>query len=103
MSILWAITKELNTLIDVQLVYLMASPLLIYLSKKQYGKTNQAPVQSAINRLSIHTLEQISSELAIFDASYKQGNLIAPYQALAHICIKFCQPLNISLPCHPVN
>ncbi|ASM53435.1 DNA polymerase III subunit delta [Pseudoalteromonas nigrifaciens] len=102
-SILWAITKELNTLIDVQIGLLNGEPIANLFKQKAIWKNQQAPVQSAINRLSIHTLEQISSELAIFDASYKQGNLIAPYQALAHICIKFCQPLNISLPCHPVN
>ena len=102
-SILWAITKELNTLISVQLGLLNGEPIANLFKQKAIWKNQQGPVQNAINRLSINTLEQINSEVALFDASYKQGNLIAPYQALAHICIKFCQPLDIPMPCHAVN
>ncbi|EWS97887.1 DNA polymerase III subunit delta [Pseudoalteromonas sp. SCSIO_11900] len=99
-SILWAINKDLNTLLSVQQGLLQGESLATLFKQKAIWKNQQAPVQTAINRLNIHTLENISSELALFDASYKQGALIAPYQALAHICIKFCQPLDIPLPCH---
>lgn len=102
-SILWAINKELTTLLNVQQGLLNGEPLANLFKKNGIWKNNQAPVQNAINRLNIHTLEHISSELALFDSSYKQGNLIAPYQALAHICIKFCQPLDIPMPCHALN
>ncbi len=102
-SILWAINKELNTLISVQLGLLNGEPLATIFKQKAIWKNQQAPLQSAIKRLNLTTLEQISSDLAQFDASYKQGNLIAPYQVLAHICIKFCQPINIALPCHALN
>lgn len=99
-SILWAITKELNTLMNVQLGLLNGESLTNLFKKNAIWKNQQRPVQNAISRLNIHTLEQINSDLALFDASYKQGTLIAPYQALAHICIKFCQPLDIPMPCH---
>lgn len=102
-SILWAINKELTTLLNIQQGLLNGEPLANLFKKNGIWKNNQAPVQNAINRLNIHTLENISSELALFDSSYKQGNLIAPYQALAHICIKFCQPLDIPMPCHALN
>ncbi|MEG3758455.1 DNA polymerase III subunit delta [Pseudoalteromonas carrageenovora] len=102
-SILWAINKELNTLMSVQLGLLNGEPIANLFKQKAIWKNQQGPVQNAINRLNIQTLEHISSELALFDSSYKQGNLIAPYQALAHICIKFCQPLDIPMLCHALN
>ncbi len=64
-------------------------------------KNQQAAVQQALNRLNINTLEQIIKHLAQFDAAYKQGNLVAPYQALMQICLVFCQPVAMPLPCHP--
>lgn len=102
-SILWAITKELNTLIDIQLGLLNGEPIATLFKQKAVWKNQQGPVQNALNRLNINILEEINSDVALFDTSYKQGNLIAPYQALAHICIKFCQPLNMTIPCHTLN
>lgn len=77
-SILWAINKDLNTLISVQQGLLQGESLATLFKQKAIWKNQQVPVQTAINRLNIHTLESISSELALFDASYKQGVLIAP-------------------------
>ena len=102
-SILWAINKELTSLLTIQQGLLNGEPIAQLFKKNGIWKNQQGPVQNAINRLNINTLEQISSELALFDSSYKQGNLITPYQALAHICIKFCQPLDIPMPCHALN
>ncbi|TMO77825.1 DNA polymerase III subunit delta [Pseudoalteromonas sp. S3785] len=102
-SILWAINKELTSLLTIQQGLLNGEPIAQLFKKNGIWKNQQGPVQNAINRLNINTLEQISSELALFDSSYKQGNLIAPYQAIAHICIKFCQPLDIPMPCHALN
>jgi len=90
-------------LLTIQQGLLNGEPIAQLFKKNGIWKNQQGPVQNAINRLNINTLEQISSELALFDSSYKQGNLIAPYQALAHICIKFCQPLDIPMPCHALN
>ncbi|MFP5303669.1 hypothetical protein R2R70_21045, partial [Cobetia sp. SIMBA_158] len=78
---------------NVQLGLLNGEPIASLFKQNAIWKNQQGPVQNAVNRLNITVLEQINSDIALFDASYKQGNLIAPYQALAHICIKFCQPL----------
>ncbi|MBB1292891.1 MAG: DNA polymerase-3 subunit delta [Pseudoalteromonas rhizosphaerae] len=102
-SILWTITKEANTLLSLQLGLQQGEQLATLFKQKAIWKNQQGPIQQALNRLSIHTLEQITQLLAQFDASYKQGNLIKPYQALAHICLVFCQPLVIPLPAHPLN
>lgn len=99
-SILWALNKDLNTLLSIQQGLLMGESITTLFKQKAIWKNQQVSIQNALNRLNISTLENINSDLALFDVSYKQGLLIAPYQALAHICIKFCQPLNIPMPCH---
>ncbi|BDF93857.1 DNA polymerase III subunit delta [Pseudoalteromonas sp. KAN5] len=102
-SILWAITKEANLLLTLQLGLQQGEPLASLFKQKAIWKNQQGPIQQALSRLSIATLEQITQLLAQFDASYKQGNLVKPYQALAHICLVFCQPLAFPLPAHPLN
>ncbi|NMM40726.1 DNA polymerase III subunit delta [Pseudoalteromonas arctica] len=102
-SILWTINKEANTLLNLQLGLQQGESLANLFNQKAIWKNQQGPIQQALNRLSIATLEQITQLLAQFDASYKQGNLVKPYQALAHICLVFCQPLTIPLPAHPVD
>ena len=102
-SILWTITKEANTLLSLQLGLQQGEQLATLFKQKAIWKNQQGPIQQALNRLSVATLEHISQLLAQFDASYKQGNLVKPYQALAHICLVFCQPLAFPLPVHPLN
>ncbi|WP_283710480.1 DNA polymerase III subunit delta [Pseudoalteromonas prydzensis] len=102
-SILWTITKEANTLLSLQLGLQQGEQLATLFKQNAIWKNQQGPIQQALNRLSIATLEQITQLLAQFDASYKQGNLVKPYQALAHICLVFCQPLAFPLPAHPLN
>ncbi|MGS0497254.1 DNA polymerase III subunit delta [Pseudoalteromonas mariniglutinosa] len=102
-SILWAITKEANLLLTLQLGLQQGEPLASLFKQKAIWKNQQGPIQQALSRLSIATLEQITQLLAQFDASYKQGNLVKPYQVLAHICLVFCQPLAFPLPAHPLN
>ncbi|MBQ4831679.1 DNA polymerase III subunit delta [Pseudoalteromonas sp. MMG010] len=102
-TILWAINKDLTTLKSISQGLLRNQPLASLFKQKGVWKNQQASVQSAINRLKIENIEQISNDLALFDSQYKQGLLVAPYQALAHICIKFCQPVSIPLPHHNDN
>jgi DNA polymerase-3 subunit delta len=99
-TILWAINKELSTLHAIQTGLLTGQSMATLFKQKAIWKNQQGAVQHALNRLNLNSLEQINSDLALFDSSLKQGLLIAPYQALAHICIKFCQPVNVALPCH---
>ncbi|MFY8326245.1 DNA polymerase III subunit delta [Pseudoalteromonas sp. ZZD1] len=102
-SILWTINKEANTLLSLQLGLQQGENLTALFKQKAIWKNQQGPISQALNRLTVHTLEHIMSLLAQFDASYKQGNLIKPYQALAHICLVFCQPVAVSLPAHPLD
>ncbi|KPH93409.1 DNA polymerase III subunit delta [Pseudoalteromonas porphyrae] len=102
-SILWTVNKEANTLLSLQLGLQQGEQLAALFKQKAIWKNQQVPVQQALNRLSIQTLEHIILLLAQFDASYKQGHLVRPYQALAHICLVFCQPLAMPLPAHPLN
>lgn len=97
------VTKEANTLLSLQLGLQQGEQLATLFKQNAIWKNQQGPIQQALNRLSIATLEQITQLLAQFDASYKQGNLVKPYQALAHICLVFCQPLAFPLPAHPLN
>ncbi|WP_404340540.1 DNA polymerase III subunit delta [Pseudoalteromonas mariniglutinosa] len=100
MSMLWAVTKEASTLLAMQQELLNGANLTQLFKQKAIWKNQQGLVQQALKRLNVHTLEYITQLLAQFDASYKQGELIAPYQALSHICLVFCQPLSVPLPCH---
>jgi DNA polymerase-3 subunit delta len=101
MSIFWAINKEASNLLAMQLARLTGANMTDLYKQFNIWKNQQATIQHALNRLNSKVLEQIIKQLAQFDAAYKQGNLIAPYQALTHICLVFCQPLSIPLPCHP--
>ena len=101
MSIFWAINKEASNLLAMQHARLTGANMTDLYKQFNIWKNQQATIQHALNRLNSKVLEQIIKQLAQFDAAYKQGNLIAPYQALTHICLVFCQPLSIPLPCHP--
>ncbi|WP_421418510.1 DNA polymerase III subunit delta [Pseudoalteromonas lipolytica] len=101
MSIFWAINKEASNLLAMQHARLTGANMTDLYKQFNIWKNQQATIQHALNRLNSKVLEQIIKLLAQFDAAYKQGNLIAPYQALTHICLVFCQPLSIPLPCHP--
>ncbi|QMW13451.1 DNA polymerase III subunit delta [Pseudoalteromonas sp. MT33b] len=101
MSIFWAINKEASNLLAMQHARLTGANMTDLYKQFNIWKNQQATIQHALNRLNSKVLEQIIKQLAQFDAAYKQGNLITPYQALTHICLVFCQPLSIPLPCHP--
>jgi len=101
MSIFWAINKEASNLLAMQHARLTGANMTDLYKQFNIWKNQQATIQHALNRLNSKVLEQIIKQLAQFDAAYKQGNLIVPYQALTHICLVFCQPLSIPLPCHP--
>ncbi len=101
MSIFWAINKEAASLLAMQHGRLNGANMADLYKQFNIWKNQQATTQQALNRLNIKALEQITKHLAQFDAAYKQGNLIAPYQALTHICLVFCQPVEMALPCHP--
>ncbi|WP_105180761.1 DNA polymerase III subunit delta [Pseudoalteromonas sp. T1lg21] len=101
MSIFWAINKEAANLLAMQHGRLNGANMADLYKQFNIWKNQQAAVQQALNRLNINTLEQIIKHLAQFDAAYKQGNLVAPYQALMQICLVFCQPVAMPLPCHP--
>ncbi|MGO2478136.1 MAG: DNA polymerase III subunit delta, partial [Pseudoalteromonas sp.] len=100
MSILWTLNKEANTLLSLQQGLANGESFHQLCTKNGIWKNQQSAVQQALRRLNIVSVEYIISLLAQFDANYKQGQLVAPYQALAHICLVFCQPLKIPLPCH---
>ena len=99
-SILWTLNKEANTLLSLQQGLANGESFHQLCTKNGIWKNQQSAVQQALKRLNIVSVEYIISLLAQFDANYKQGQLVAPYQALAHICLVFCQPLKIPLPCH---
>ena len=101
MSIFWAINKEAASLLAMQHGRLNGANMADLYKQFNIWKNQQATTQQALNRLNIKALEQITKHLAQFDAAYKQGNLVAPYQALTHICLVFCQPVEMALPCHP--
>ena len=101
MSIFWAINKEAASLLAMQHGRLNGVNMADLYKQFNIWKNQQATTQQALNRLNIKALEQITKHLAQFDAAYKQGNLVAPYQALTHICLVFCQPVEMALPCHP--
>lgn len=101
MSIFWAINKEAASLLAMQHGRLNGANMADLYKQFNIWKNQQATTQQALNRLNIKALEQITKHLAQFDAAYKQGSLVAPYQALTHICLVFCQPVEMALPCHP--
>ncbi|OHU85727.1 MULTISPECIES: DNA polymerase III subunit delta [Pseudoalteromonas] len=97
-SIVWTLNKEAQTLLAIK-QGMQAGQNTAQLFK-QHGiwKNQQAATSQALDRLTLVQIENLINLLAQFDSAYKRAQMIAPYQALAHIALAFCQPVNFSLP-----
>lgn len=97
-SIIWTFNKEAQTLLAIKLGMQTGQNMAQLFKQNNIWKNQQAATQQALERLTIERLQQIIHFLAEFDSAYKRSAMVAPYQALAHIALAFCMPLNIPLP-----
>ncbi|NOU52552.1 DNA polymerase III subunit delta [Pseudoalteromonas sp. JBTF-M23] len=102
-SIVWTINKEAQTLLSLKQGLQQGQNISQLFKQHGVWKNQQAATSQAIDRLPLIRLEQIIELLAQFDAAYKRANIVAPYQALTHIALSFCQPVPFELPYQRVN
>ena len=97
-SILWTLNKEVQTLLTLKVALQHGENIHQLFKQHKIWKNQQAPIQAALDRLPLKQLQQIIQLLADFDSAYKRSAMIAPYQALAHIVLTFCMPVNFAMP-----
>lgn len=97
-SILWTLNKEVQTLLTLKVALQHGENIHQLFKQHKIWKNQQAPIQAALDRLPLKQLQQITQLLADFDSAYKRSAMIAPYQALAHIVLTFCMPVNFAMP-----
>ncbi|MBD1581218.1 DNA polymerase III subunit delta [Pseudoalteromonas sp. S16_S37] len=102
-SIVWTINKEAQTLLSIKQGLQQGQNISQLFKQHSVWKNQQAATSQAIDRLTQVRLEQIIDLLAQFDTAYKRANIVAPYQALAHIALSFCQPVPFDLPYQHTN
>ncbi|BBN82415.1 DNA polymerase III subunit delta [Pseudoalteromonas sp. A25] len=97
-SVVWTLNKEAQTLLSLKRGLQEGQNITQLFKQHGVWKNQQAATTQAIDRLTLVQLERIIQLLAQFDVSYKRANIVAPYQALAHIALSFCQPVMFDLP-----
>lgn len=97
-TVIWALNKQLQTLINIKEGMLRGENLQALYKKNGVWKNQQGGISQTVNRLSNQQLEHIHQLLAQLDSGYKSAALSAPYQALLHVALSFCQPINVPLP-----
>jgi DNA polymerase-3 subunit delta len=98
MSVMWTFNKEAQTLLSIKLGIHQGENISQLFKQNNIWKTQQAATKQALDRLTYEQLQEVIHMLAEFDAAYKRSIMVAPYQALAHIALAFCMPLNMPLP-----
>jgi DNA polymerase-3 subunit delta len=97
-SIVWALNKEAQTLLTLKQGMQQGNSLQHLFKQHAVWKNQQSATTQALDRLTIKHIEHIIGLLAEFDRTYKRATMIAPYQALAHIALAFCQHVPFDLP-----
>ncbi|CAH9049504.1 DNA polymerase III subunit delta [Pseudoalteromonas sp. CIP111854] len=97
-SIVWNLNKEAQTLRDLKQGLQQGQNISQLFKQNGIWKNQQAATSQAVERLTLAHIEQIIILLAQFDVAYKRAQLVSPYQALAHIALSFCQPIEFQLP-----
>ncbi|MCF2910620.1 DNA polymerase III subunit delta [Pseudoalteromonas sp. DL2-H2.2] len=97
-SIAWTLHNQAQLLLNLKQLIQSGTPTQDAFKKHNVWKNQQQNTQQALDRLNTTQLEQLLVLLAEFDSAYKRNILVAPYQALAHIALSFCQSLPFALP-----
>ncbi|OUL59528.1 DNA polymerase III subunit delta [Pseudoalteromonas ulvae] len=97
-SIAWAIAREAQQLFTMQTRLQQGLNKAQVFKECNIWKNRQAITEQALNRLPYQQLTLLISQLALFDRHFKQGTLACPFQAITHIALGFCQPVNVALP-----
>ncbi|WP_440053772.1 DNA polymerase III subunit delta [Pseudoalteromonas sp. T1lg65] len=97
-SILWTLQNQAKLLLNIKNAWQSGTPLEEAFKKHNVWKNQQAMTQQALDRLPVKVIKSLIGQMSEFDVAYKEGRVVAPYQALAHIALTFVQPIPIPLP-----
>ncbi|CCQ12504.1 DNA polymerase III delta subunit [Pseudoalteromonas luteoviolacea B = ATCC 29581] len=98
MSIVWALQKEAQLLCDLHFGQIGGTSWAALCKKLSIWKNQESAYKTALNRLSLTSLQAILTALAQLDDAYKHQAIAAPYQALLHIALQFATPIPFDLP-----
>ena len=98
--VLWALTREWQTLTTVQQAQTQRLPLAPLWRTLRVWQNRQALYLNALNRLPPEQLDQMRDKLTQLDQGLKSSQVTRPFIELSHICLLFAPFQLSSLPIH---